>query len=517
MKKKSAYSALNRRLGTILFVAILVLAAFLRVHKLSSLPPGISVDEAQWVLNALNASRGSLGLLFEGSSNIGFAAYIGLGAVLLWLWESVLALRYLNAALGVVMVAGLYFWAKDSFGRRAALLAAFLAAVSPWALTLSRNVLPINLALAALVWLCFLAQRAYKTGKWGYSVAAALTMVAGCFSARLFWLVPVVFAVAAVVLLLQRKFVSSRKRLLVSTAVVGLLVLVPMAVLLLIGKANPAAGIVRSNVGDNTGFTVVAKASLENAGKTVLMFFTSGDENYTHNLGGVPLLNAFTALMFLLGVLLALARRSRMAYGFVGIGLTVLVLPSIVGLGVDAPDAYRAALAMPFIFMLAGIGTNHLLTRWYAMFPINTTARSLGLSFVVLLLVLTAYQGYRQYFVAWAQDPQTFVAYREDLVEAARYGKANQAEPYIVARPEELAVVAASRMARNATGFGGNIEQLESLPLANKPQVIILLGADSSELRALKRRVEAKFPKGSFGVNTSPFNESQLFVWYRTP
>lgn len=517
MKKKAAYLALNRRLGTILFVAILALAAFLRMHKLANLPPGISVDEAQWVLSALDVSRGSLRQLFEGGSNIGFAAYIGVSAVLLWLWESIVALRYLNAALGVVMVAGLYFWAKDSFGRRAALLSAFLAAVSPWAITLSRNALPINLALAALVWLCFLAQRAYKTGKWGYTVAAALTMVVGSFSARLFWLVPVVFAIAVVVLLLQKKLTTSRTRLLVSTAVVGLLVLVPMIILLLVGRANPVVGLVRSNVGDTTRVTAVAKASLENAGKTGLMFFTSGDENYTHNLGGVPLLNAFTALMFLLGVLLAVARRSRMVYGFVVIGLTVLLLPSIVGLGVFTPDAYRAALAMPFVFMLAGIGTNHLLTRWYAMFPINTTARSLGLSFVVFLLVLTAYQGYRQYFVAWAQDPQTFVAYREDLVEAARYAKTNQSKTFIIARPEELAVVAASRMTRNAADFGGSIEQLENLPLANKPQAVIILGADSSELRALKRRVEAKFPKGSFGVSTSPFNEGQLFVWYKTP
>ncbi len=512
--KKAAYSAVNQRLGTILFILVVLVAAGMRLWSLGSLPPGTSLSEAHWALISLKLSQHfSFGQLL-GGSNAGFAAYVGVGAIVMALRASILALRYMNAIWGIMAVAGLYFWVKDSFGRRAALLASFLMAVSPWAITLARSNLPLNLAIFALVWLCFFAQRAYKIGKWGYWIGVVITMTVGCFSTRLFWLVPIIFALVIIVLLVQKKLSQHKLPLMITSIVILAAVAIPLLLVIVIGKTNPAAGLVRSALNGATGTVVVAKVSLENAGKTVMMFFTAGDEDYTHNLGGVALLNTFVGLMFLLGIMLAVVRRSRMKFSFLLLGLGVLLLPSIIGVNIVAPDAYRAALALPFVFALAGVGANYLLTRWYEMFPINTTVRSLGLSFVLLLLLMTAYQGYRQYFVAWAQDPQTFVAYREDLVAAARYNNQDSTSNYIIADTDEQAVVAVVRASADTPGVG-TIESLEQLPLATKPKLVIIPADSALSIQDLRRRVEAKYPGGSYGTEVSTFNERPFFVWYK--
>jgi hypothetical protein len=318
------------------------------------------------------------------------------------------------------------------------------------------------------------------------------------------------------VLLLQKKLARHKLQLLVGIVAVSILVMIPLLAVAVIGKVNPAKGFLGDAITSTAPAARLASTGLENAGKTFLMFFVQGDEDYTRNLAGTPLLNTFAGLMLVLGILLAVSRRSRGAYTFLLIGLGVLLLPGIIGTNIAAPDAYKTALAMPFVFALIGLGSNYLLSRWYAMFPINSTARSLGLSFVILIMVLSAYQSYRQYFVAWAQDPQTFVAHREDLRAVAGALSNDSNKVFVVAGTNEQAAIVVARGLPLDRSVGGSIEELEQLPLSAKPLKVVI-PADSITPRAeIARRLEAKYPGGTYGSATSPFNERQLYVWYKT-
>ena len=74
----------------------------------------MSLSEAQWVISSLKLSQHfSFGQLL-GGSNAGFATYVGVGALVMALRASILALRYLNAVWGILAVAGLYFWVKET-------------------------------------------------------------------------------------------------------------------------------------------------------------------------------------------------------------------------------------------------------------------------------------------------------------------------------------------------------------------------------------------------------------------
>jgi uncharacterized membrane protein len=411
-------------------------------------------------------------------------------------------------------VIGLYFLAKSWFGRRAALIAAFLMAVSPWAVTLSRNNVPANTAILIFMALCFFATKAYRTGRLPYIVSSVALLFMGCFSSRTFWIVPVVFGA-----LIGIAFVKNRKRpiarkMLVATMVSGVLVSLAFLVLLIIGGKNPTMGLSGATVGQLAGSGIPEKAKLivENGFKTVGMLFIRGDEDYSTNLGGLPMLNVFVGLMFILGLLVSFVRRQRLAYVFLMTSLALLLAPGLFASA--APDAYRTSLALPVVMLLSGVGISYLLARWYQMFPVNTTARTLGLSFVVFLLVLTGYQGYRQYFVAWAQDPNTYLSYREDLRAIAEYSFGENVYAVVSGADSDTlaayALIGGKRL--GSIDRLGSIEELESRPLKNKPKLIVVV--QNGQTDEIRRRIEAKYPGSKYLTRTSDFDERILFGWY---
>ncbi len=515
MNKPGALKKINGRLGTILFGLVILTAVFLRFYQLDSLPPAIHPNEAGWLV----LSRQLLTSPYEfftsiSGATVGFIFHIGIGSAALGMADSVLSVRYVNAALGVLTVVGLYFWTKSLFGRRTALVAAFLIAVSPWAITLSRNNVPANTAMLVFVCLCFFATKAYRTGRLPYVVSSIALLLVGCFSSRTFWIVPVIFGVLTGIAFVKNRKSPIARKMLVATIVSAVLVSLAFLVLLIIGGKNPATGLNSATLGQLSGNGVLEKAKLlvENGANTVGMFFLRGDEDYSTNLGGLPMLNVFVGIMFILGLLVSFVRRQRLAYTFLLTSLVLLLVPGLFASA--APDAYRTSLALPVIMLASGVGVNYLLARWYQMFPVNTTARTLGLSFVVFLLILTGYQGYRQYFVAWAQDPNTYLEYREDLRAIAEYNFG--ANTYVVVSDADTATLAAYAQAK-AKGSDfidqrGSIGELESQPLKDKPRLIVVVQDERTE--GVKQRIEAKYPGSKYLTKTSDFDERILFGWY---
>lgn len=164
------------------------------------------------------------------------------------------------------------------------------------------------------------------------------------------------------------------------------------------------------------------------------------------------------------------------------------------------PHALRAVGAMPAVFIIAAIGINYFLSRWYATFPVNGPARSFGAGLIVLLLLLTAVQGYKQYFVAWAQDPKTYEAYAEDTVQMAYYinQTSTQNNPTIFLVVDGYSVKTVEYLSHKKTQFSRlDIKDLLSLPISSgkKLFVVAINGNTDQALQTLK----TKFPGGHLG------------------
>ena len=147
-----------------------------------------------------------------------------------------------------------------------------------------------------------------------------------------------------------------------------------------------------------------------------------------------------------------------------------MMLPAILT-AEGLPHALRSIGTAATLFTLAGIGIDYLLSRWYQTFPHNGPARSVGVISIGILLGLTAIVGWRQYFVAWAQDPQTYIAYNESVVAIGNFLIANPAK-------------------QEGTNFfvGDNYESLPAQYLAHDKSIFTVISTSALQSQPLSTR-----------------------------
>ena len=119
-------------------ISITLLAAILRFYALRALPPGLYHDEAYNGLDALTVLNGPRPVFFE-ANNGREPLFIYLVAIAVSLFgRTAFAIRVVSAMLGTLTVPAAYAAAKELYGRRVALVAAFFTATTFWHVNLSR-------------------------------------------------------------------------------------------------------------------------------------------------------------------------------------------------------------------------------------------------------------------------------------------------------------------------------------------------------------------------------------------
>ena len=497
----------------IILVLIILVSIFFRFYRLNSLPPGLHPDEAA---NGLDIFRMIDHHDFRPLYNTNGpreALFFYLQAIfVLIMGNTILALRMAPAIIGVAGVYAVYLWSKSWFGQRVGLLSAAIMAVNPWAVTITRDgfrasMTPLMVALT--LWAYTLALRTRKT-KW--FVIAGGIMSLGMYTYLSFKLFPLALVVIWSFMELWRKdIVKPLRKQLVISLVAFVIVLIPMGIYAIKHPGDVfarAGGVSFLEPSLNHGHPI--QTLFSTIGKTALMFNVHGDENYRQNLGGAPELNIFVGLMFLFGIILCLTRLNKTRYFGLLVVFAVMLLPEVLT-AEGIPHALRAIGAMPEALILAAVGIDYMLERWYATFPINAAARSAGLGIVVVLLLLSLYQGYEQYFVAWANSPQTYAAYAED---------ASSIGHYIIAHPFKgtryvLIDGYTDKTVFYLTHYHATYTRIDPSDIANLPKTgakeFFISNEDHDDsIKALR----AHFAGGQLSPEYSTFNGAELYDIY---
>jgi hypothetical protein len=132
--------------------------------------------------------------------------------------------------------------------------------------------------------------------------------------------------------------------------------------------------------------------------------------------------------LFYAGLALALWRIKKAPYALAVIWLFALVLPSV--LSPNNPSQHRsvAAIGAAYIFPALALGAIGEWTRarWGSAPRWNNIGR-VGFTIVaVALVLLAAYEGVRDYFLVWSENPEVRMIYRADLAGAARWLDENE-------------------------------------------------------------------------------------------
>lgn len=485
--------------------SLLGTASYFRFAQINSLPPGLDETSARIGLQALRLSWSNWYPPFD-STNSYSPLWVWLQSIAVHIFgHTPWALRLWPAIFGVLAVLVVWLLARSWFNTRIAWVAGLTMAVSPWAVTVSRNGLPSALPpllVPLTLWLSGRARRRptmLNCGLLGLSVALSL------LSGPIGWLtVAIVIGVGAYRLGKEKDlFALNRTRAVgAGIATLGLALLGYIIAITL-----PQIGQLPHDLGLTGKFTTL----WSNMVKVLLMFNVRGDENYRHNLSGEPLLNAFVGLMLIAGLLVGISRLHVRAYRILLLAALVLILPAMLTT-IGIPNSSYAVGALPLIFVLVGVGTSYMLELWYATFPINSAARVSGQLAILLLLGLSFLQGYTQYFRAWAGSTAVYLAYNEGAVEAASRLRDDKftGERYVVGNQDQLSVV--EYLDYGTTTYRRLLpSEVQALPVAAASrQFYITASARDEAVKVIK----AKFPGGVLRPHYSDFNQVEIYYSY---
>ncbi len=498
---------------------IILIAAFMRFYQLSTLPPGLHSDEAANGLDILRILENHDFRPFYSTNGGREALFFYFQAIGVQIFgATIFGLRVVPAFLGVVAVIMLYVWLNNWFGKRVAIVAGVLLAASPWAITISRDGYRAGLLAIMVPLVLWLYTKAIQTGSLGWYLGAGAAFGLGFYTYPAYWVTPLLLAIFMGYLVVRQR---QRARSLITGVAKSLgaaiIILIPLIwygvqhMGELFGRAHGVSVFSQPN-----GLVGMIQAVGEGIGKTLLMFHLHGDDNYRHNLGGQPELNVFVGAMLLLGIMLCVAYRKRHHYYVALLAVLMVMLIPAMATTEGIPHALRAYGALPAIVALAALGMLYMVDQWRAVFPLNAPARMLGAGAMVVLLLLTVYQGYTQYFVAWANTSETYEAYQEEAVSLAAYynTKDFKGKRYAVAGSYEM--MPTQFLTHNRSSYQRLTKtQVESLPLdAKSAKEFSVFSDDVARVQPL---LERKYPTLKRSPHRSSFDDRELFVIYTVP
>jgi hypothetical protein len=415
-----------------LLVLILGYGAFLRLYRITSLPPGLYRDEAMNGNNALEALETQQFAIFYPENGGREGLFINIQAAFVhWLGNEAWVLRLPSAIFGVVTVGGLYLLGTELFGADAGLLGAFFLATSFWHLMFSRMGFRAIAAPCFLTWSMYLLLSGVQRGRPAAVLLAGVVYGLG-FHTYIAYRATVVLAAIVLMRCPQR----ARWTFAAAAAIVAM----PLAVYFTAHPGMLTGRIVQVSVLQNPR---PAREVLLNIWRTARMFFRHGDFLWRHNVAWRAELFWPVALLFALGIAVALGRRRKPAFALPMVWLAVACAPVVLSDDI-MPHALRSILMVPAAMLLAAIGAAELLSRLGRF-------RAAAL----LLVPLLCWEPYHTYFGVWANSPNVPDAFDNVAVDVAQRIRAlpRNTEKIVVYRPgDEMAAAPVMFLTGSYTG-----------------------------------------------------------------
>src|SRR3989338_2442940 len=426
-----------------LLCAIMALGAFLRFYQITEIPPGLYPDEAMNGNNALEALATGDFKVFYPENNGREGLFINMQAISVAAFGNTpWALRIVSALIGTLTILGIYLVARELFrSNPVGLLAAFFLAASYWHLNFSRiGFRAIMLPMFATFGIYFLLKGLRTCKALNMIIAGTLTGL-GVHTYIAFRFMVFVFAVPIVYTLWQRMRVKRSDVLSKTIALFTLFGITFYIIAALVALAplgfyffqHPEA--FASRAGDVSVFSSAAPAKelLISAGKTVGMFFWNGDCNWRHNFICRPELNPLVAVFFVIGIIASIRASTtyKLQSTTLAVWLIAMSLPAVLTRE-GIPHALRAIGMLPPVMILAGLGADRvrgIITAWSARqksqwltkaVQIERIRRELTVLLIAALLTVPLIT-YRDYFIRWADKPQTYDAFDASSVHLGKY------------------------------------------------------------------------------------------------
>jgi 4-amino-4-deoxy-L-arabinose transferase-like glycosyltransferase len=407
----------NTRWEIMALAAILLVAAWFRLHKLSAVPPGLTHDEANNAHDAAGVLAGVRPIYFStGYGHEPLYTYL-VALISSPTHVSDLTLRLTTALCGLGVIAGSYFLARRAFNSAVALATAAGLAISFWSVfTHRQGVRPITLPLLFGPAILFLWRGLSNEGRLRDWALAGL-LAGGTFYTYLASraMLPALVAFAIYLVLLYPAKQHRPWRGLLLMLFIAVAVASPLA-LHLATHPEQEARLGQLDEPLNQARQGNLRPLLQNLTDGLKVFSFAGDTHWRYNLPGRPLFDPLTSAFLYLGLGLALWRWRQPAYALLLLWLAVGLFPGLITGAMNSSQ--RTMGAQPAVYLTLALGIVEA-ARW--LWARGRLERWVAIIGVAGLMGFNAWLTYTDYFVAWAAEPDVREVYHTNLREIARY------------------------------------------------------------------------------------------------
>jgi hypothetical protein len=511
-----------------LIVALTLLAAFLRLHRIDRLPPGDGYDPAVYGVDALEILAGARPVYLP--TNYGreamFSYLVAVCVALLGIGPH--AIYIASALVGVLTIPAIYALGEELFSVRegalkkwGGLLAAAVTAVSYWHLSWSRlGVRAILVPLFAATTACLL-WRGIRTGRHWAFLGCGVSLGLSLYTYQIARALPLLVLLGLAYEHVARRSFSKRDLLdLALVALAALAIFAPMGIYLI---SHPEAADQRIK---DTLVLDPAQGLTENAGRlwqqvveTIAVFFIRGGSWPKVNPPGRPMLNPLLAAALLLGLIASVRRFKQPRALFLLTWLGGLMVPAI--LATHGPTSKRAIGALPAVVLLATIGlleTGAWVRRWTVRHRPSWSrgVKRIWTALIALLLVYSGLRTYRDYFVLWGRDPDLFTHFEAGLSAMGQYIRDRPLEERIYLSSVSAAHPSVTYNSGLRTGVQEYNGRVCMVVVDSAPQdttYLIVPGEDENSLTWLQETL----PQGWLAYEGPLHYQLPYFVAYRVP
>lgn len=419
-----------------LLVAVIVIASFLRLYKLSVNPPSLFGDELDLGYQAYSILKTGrdyqenfMPLNFHSIAEYRTPLYLYSAVPTVAIFGiTPLGVRLPAAIFGILGVLAIYFLVKELTGStKVGLISSFLLAISPWDLQYSRAGFEVTEMLFFFILGIYFFLRALKNGKWLWVSVFCLTLTPWIYSTAKFF---IPFLMIGMFLIWRKEIFSLGKINLVKAVIAGLVVGLPLIYGIFFGGASqrfnyisvfadptvePEIGnarLIDAQVRGETGagispklmdkiihnkFTFWGDAILKNylSAFSTDFLFIKGDPDPRQSVGiGEMYRIELVALIFGLVFLFTEKKLDKKLKIFMAVWILAAPIPS--ALTTDGGNhATRLILMLPPLTILAAYGWNGLIER------ISGRSRVFVVGTLAILYFVSIFLYMHEYWVHW--------------------------------------------------------------------------------------------------------------------
>jgi len=419
-----------------LLFLITALGLFLRTYHIETAPPGIYPDEAVNGQDAIRALETGSFQWFYTANQGREGLFMNLIAFCFKFFGiSILTLKLPAIIFGTLTILGTYLLTKELFQKeRVSLIAAFLYAVSFWAINFNRISFRANMLPFILVFTFYFLFKAIRTKKFHHFAISGFIFGVGVHTYIAFRIAPLILIILlSSFILSQKKFLQTYwKHILVFIAAM----FIAAAPMLYTFYAHPEFFESRSDSisvfspAINQGHPFLTM--LKSFGLSLAKFNFWGDQNWRHNYPPYPVLDPLVGIAFLFGsiysivTLLQLAK-NRLIHKQRDIRMNIYVLlitwffamlvPEFMT-AEGLPHALRSIGSLPPVIIFAAIAFEYFLAKSQQhpkLHKITTTA------FIILLLVSIGLFNSIKYHYFWANKEKVGLSFNKNLTDISKY------------------------------------------------------------------------------------------------